>query len=561
MSRTRRDVLVAGIGIATATPLAAEAAAGSQRYSSGADCASSPAESNWAAGIEGQRRADLGNGFYLNPVLAGDHPDPSILKDGNIYYKVSSSFIYYPGLVIWQSRDLVSWSPVGPALKEPVGSVFAPDLAKHDGRYYIYFPALNMARLQEVAAAPPTSKSPPLVTYVVHADSIFGPWSDPVDVGIYDGIDPGHIVGEDGKRYLFMSGGGLVPISDDGLKRVGPMESVYAGWKYPDDWVVEGFYLEGPKLLRRDEWLYMFSAEGGTAGPPTSHMVVVARSRSVRGPWENCPHNPIVRTKSAAEPWWSRGHATAVEGPRGDWWLIYHGYENGFRTLGRQMLLDPIEWTPDGWPTARGAELAKPIMKPVGSKPDRHGVALSGDFSTEAFGARMAFFQPQSGYLGRAHLEKGTLVLIGEGTGPSGASPLVINAGDRSYELSIELEVRGSAQGGLLLFYDDKFFCGMGSDLKRFHTYKRGAELALASVVPAIGANLFMRLVNNENIVSFFYSRDGKAWTLETSFEVSGYNHNVADGFLSLRPAIFASGEGSVAFRSLTYVAPVSRTI
>ena len=40
----------------------------------------------WAKGIEGQRRADLGNGLFINPIMAGDHPDPSILKDGDDYY-------------------------------------------------------------------------------------------------------------------------------------------------------------------------------------------------------------------------------------------------------------------------------------------------------------------------------------------------------------------------------------------------------------------------------------------------------------------------------------------
>ena len=92
----------------------------------------------------------------------------------------------------------------------------------------------------------------------------------------------------------------------------------------------------------------MITAVGGTAGPPTGHMVIAARSRSIHGPWEHCPHNPIVRTPSADEPWWSRGHASLVEGPAGDWWMVYHAYENGYRTLGRQTLLEPMEWTADG---------------------------------------------------------------------------------------------------------------------------------------------------------------------------------------------------------------------
>ncbi|MFA9217888.1 MAG: family 43 glycosylhydrolase [Sphingomonadaceae bacterium] len=81
---------------------------------------------------------------------------------------------------------------------------------------------------------------------------------------------------------------------------------------------MEGYALEGPKLLRRGGWFYLISA----VGPATGHMVIAARSRSVHGPWENIPHNPIVRTRSASERWWSRGHATVVEGPAGEWRMI-----------------------------------------------------------------------------------------------------------------------------------------------------------------------------------------------------------------------------------------------
>ena len=100
------------------------------------------------AGVEGQRQADLGNGTFLNPIMAGDHPDPSILKDGGDYYMTFSSFDAYPGLVIWHSRDLVNWQPIGPALFKNVGSVWAPDLVKHQGRYYIYFPGISPEPLE-----------------------------------------------------------------------------------------------------------------------------------------------------------------------------------------------------------------------------------------------------------------------------------------------------------------------------------------------------------------------------------------------------------------------------
>jgi xylan 1,4-beta-xylosidase len=275
----------------------------------------------WARGVEGQRIADLGDGTFLNPIVSGDHPDPTILKDGDDYYMTFSSFNSYPGIVIWHSKDLVNWTPIGPALHRNIGTIWALDLCKHGDRYYVYMPVL-----------PPGG---PWSTFVVWADNIAGPWSDPVNLHLENCIDPGHIVGEDGRRYLFVNGIRKVRLTDDGLATDGELEPAYSPWRYPDDWIVENFAPEGPKLLRRGEWFYLVTAVGGTAGPVTGHMVIAARSRSVHGPWEHCPHNPLVRTLSEGEPWWSRGHATLVEGPGGGWWMVYHGYENGFRTLGR----------------------------------------------------------------------------------------------------------------------------------------------------------------------------------------------------------------------------------
>ena len=76
-----------------------------------------------ARGIENQQKADLDDGRFLNPILAGDHADPTVLKDGADYYMVHSSFDSTPGLLIWHSQDLVNWQPVGAALRKNVGTV------------------------------------------------------------------------------------------------------------------------------------------------------------------------------------------------------------------------------------------------------------------------------------------------------------------------------------------------------------------------------------------------------------------------------------------------------
>jgi beta-xylosidase len=486
-------------------------------------------------GFEGQRKADLGNGTYLNPIMAGDHPDPTILRDGADSYMTFSSFDAYPGLIIWHSRDLVNWQPLGPALFKNVGSVWAPDLVKHKNRYYIYFPGVGPYRSN----------------YVIWADDIRGPWSEPVDLKIRY-IDPGHAVGPDGTRYLFLSAGHLVRLSDDGLSVVGEPKKVYDGWRYPEDWVVEAFAQEGPKILRRAGYYYMVLAQGGTAGPPTGHMIVAARSKAIEGPWENSPHNPILRTTSSDERWWSKGHGTLVEAPDGKWFVVYHAYENGFYNLGRQALLEPIEWTADGWFRRSGTDPARPIPKPAGPALV-HGFPYSDDFSTNKMGIQWSFYKGTDTDRERYRYEDRSLVLKARGTSPADSSPLWFVTGDQSYEIEVEIEAGQGATAGLLLFYSRKLYAGLGYSAKNLVLHQYGIERP--GVKPAhLGQRVFIRLRNDRNTVTMFHSTDGERWTrFDRGIDVSGYHHNVAYDFLSLRPALYAAGAGEVRFRNFKY--------
>jgi xylan 1,4-beta-xylosidase len=492
----------------------------------------------FGVGIEGQRKADLGDGTFRNPIVPGDHADPTILKDGNDYYLSFSSFLSYPGIVIWHSQDLVNWTPITAALKQPIGAVWALDLVKHGDRYYVYIPVMQ------------TDRS---AIYVIHADTIRGPWSDPIDLGLPNCIDPGHAVGEDGRRYLFLSAGRRVRLRDDGLATDGPLEPAWTPWQYPKDWVVEMFAPEGPKIFRRGDWFYLVSAVGGTAGPPTSHMVTLARSRSIHGPWEDCPHNPIVRTVSRDEPWWSRGHASVVEGPAGDWWMVYHGYENGFRTLGRQTLLEPIEWTTDGWFRAQGGTLDRALPKPRGGRASPAGSALSDDFSQDRLGLQWSFHGPASDELKRLRYQDRSLRLRGKGQLLADCSPLCCTVGDRRYEASVELEIQGDAHGGLALFYDERGHAGIAFSRSEMLTYGFGQEHGWMREKHAM-RRVHIRLINRDNVIIWLHSPDGQQWTQHPwQMEVGGLHHNVFGGFLSLRLALFSAGNGEVIFRNFRY--------
>jgi len=539
MRLDRRGALstLALAGFATVLPRPRPLLAQGSRASSSLD---PYADMRWGRGFEGQRKADLGDGTFLNPIFAGDRPDPSILKDGEDYYVTFSTFYAYPGLTIWHSRDLVNWRPVTAALRTPIGSVWAPELVKHRGRYFLYIPARF-----------PNYRS----IYVIHAPRIEGPWSEPIDLRLPAHIDPGHAVGPGGERYLFLSGGDRVRLSPDGLSTAAEVEHVYDPWRYPEDWVVETFAPEGPKIVRRGDYYYMVTAVGGTAGPPTGHMVIMARSRSIDGPWENDPGNPIVKTQSETEKWWSRGHASIVQGPDRGWWMIYHGYENGYWTLGRQTLLEPVEWTADGWVRPLGGDLSRPIRKPMNLAGQTHGMPLSDDFLRDRMGVQWAFYDPQASEATRLRRSGRVLHMRAKGRTPADSSPLAFIAGDQRYRIECDVEIDAGAEAGLLLFYNRRLYAGLGFNGSRIvmHRYGLSGPRGPAAATRAMR----IRLSNDRNILTIHTSTDrGSSWQkFDVQMEVSGYHHNVAYDFLSLRPALYAAGSGEARFSNFTYQA------
>ena len=231
-------------------------------------------------------------GTYLNPVIAGDHPDAGAIRVGEDYYLVHTTDHYTPGLLIWHSTDLVHWQVAGAALDRYYGAAWAPYLCDYKGLYYIYYPCNG-----EI--------------FVVAANAPLGPWSKPVSLELH-GIDPAHGVTPEGRRVLYLAGGVMAELSSDGLSVKHKPRKVVEPWPIPQNWQIECDCLEAPKLLYRDGYYYLNVAEGGTSGPPTSHMVLSARSRNIDGPWQWSPHNPVVHTYGKAEKWWSKGHGLAL---------------------------------------------------------------------------------------------------------------------------------------------------------------------------------------------------------------------------------------------------------
>lgn len=463
---------------------------------------------------------------YPKCILPGDYPDPSILRDGKDYYMTHSPFYYAPGFLIWYSQDLEHWEPVCRAMTEWQGSAMAPDLVKYGERYYIYYPAAG-------------------TNWVIWADRIQGPWSEPVDLKV-GGIDPGHIVDKDGNRFLYVSEGKVVPLSKDGLSVSGEVTKVYDGWPIPKHWVTEGMYLESPKLFFHDGYYYLVSAEGGTAGPATSHMIVMARSKSVLGPWENSPYNPLVHTYSANDNWWSKGHGTLVDDVNGNWWVVYHAYANGYHTLGRQTLIEPIEWTSDGW--CRTAE--KPKSRLDNRSDIEHGIKLSDDFAGPELGMQWTFWKE---YAPKAlKFDKNTLWLDAKGKTPADGRLLLVTAEDKNYETQVDIQTGKGNKAGLVLYYNEQAYAGLVSDGKVFTVYRHADKPV--EVPNTVGRNFSVKIKNQGNHVSVWVSKDRKDWTaIAEDIDVSGMHHNVYKGFYALRIGLVSMGKGKAGFSHFRY--------
>ena len=474
--------------------------------------------------------AQDGSGSYRNPIIGGDHPDASPIRVGDDFYLTHSSFDYAPGLQIWHSRDLINWRPVAAALRRYYGSVWAPYLCEYQGHFYIYFPADGRLR-------------------VVRADHPTGPWSDPIDLGI-NAIDPAHIA-ETGRRFLYMAGGQMAELTADGLAVKTAPRVVLDPWPIPATMRMECTCLEAPKLLEHNGYYYLNVAEGGTGGPATSHSVISARSRHTEGPWEFSPQNPVVHTATRDERWMSVGHGRLVDTPGGKWYMTVHSYENGYRTLGRQLLLLPIEWTSDGWfRVPEGIAPDSAIAVPVPGASQQGFFDPSDDFTTPELGLQWAFWREYdaAGFT----VGNGALTLAARGKSLVDTSVLTTAVGGHAYTVEIDVEVEPGCESGLLLFYNPDHAAGILLDGDGI-----GARLA-SGYIPSRqhkgATRATLRIVNDRQEVDFYFRLPGKSWQrVPESAEISGMHHNVLGGFLDVRPAVYACGSGKATFRNFRY--------
>lgn len=299
-----------------------------------------------------------------NPLVPGWNPDPSCTRVGDTYYLVTSTFEYLPGLPVYASQDLLTWTHVsnvitrsGQAMVAQVpsgGGVWAPTIRERDGRFFV---------IVSIAGSPRGC-------VVFTAEDPTGPWSDGVELpGVY-GIDPDLAWDRDGIAHVTFSGLHVTETTlgpHDGIMQLAVDLGSGASLGEPISmWSGTGRTApEAPHVYERDGWFYLVIAEGGTT---RGHAVSVARSRSISGPYVGAPHNPILTSAGTDRPIQCTGHADLVAKPDGNDFMVLLGTRavdgfGSFSPLGRETFATAVEWR-DGWPHADVVDL-EPSLEPV----------------------------------------------------------------------------------------------------------------------------------------------------------------------------------------------------
>jgi xylan 1,4-beta-xylosidase len=327
-------------------------------------------------------------GEYLNPVLPGFYPDPSMVRVGDDFYLVTSSFAWFPGVPIYHSRDLVHWAQIGHVLDRPSQlsldgagisrGIFAPTIREHAGTFYMITTLIDTGG-----------------NFIVTATDPKGPWSDPIWLPEVDGIDPSLFFDDDGRAWITNNGPPVGTPLYQGHRAIWIQEYDIAARRMtgPRTLIVNGgvnlakqpIWIEAPHIFRANGQYYLICAEGGTAD---QHSEVVFRSRSVTGPWEPFAGNPIVtqRHLDPARPFpvTSTGHADFVETAAGEWWAVFLGtrpYGPDIYNIGRETFLLPVHWV-DGWPVILAGDETVPYVHPRPRLPPQPstGAMGSGNF-------------------------------------------------------------------------------------------------------------------------------------------------------------------------------------
>ena len=510
---------------------------------------------------------------YVNPILAGFYPDPSITRRGDEYYLVTSSFSYFPGIPIFRSRDLVHWTQIGHVLDRPTQlaldgraisqGIYAPTIRYHDGTFYLI-----------------TTCSYCGGNFIVTATDPAGPWSEPIWLRDVDGIDPSLFFDDDGRAYIVNNGPPAEPPRYEGhraiwmqeydvraRKMIGPRRVIVNGGV---DIAKKPIWIEAPHILKVDNRYYLICAEGGTA---SQHSEVVFRSDSVGGPYIPYANNPILSQRQLSParpaPITSTGHADFVQTPYGEWWSVFLGvrpYGPDLTNIGRETFMLPVTWR-DGWPTILDDTATVPYVHraPAGTPNPTDAIPTSGNFTIrDDFSAPMLrpwwvmirtprerWFRLDSSRKGLTI--QGRSVAIGDRGQPSFIGRRQQHAVATAITAMHYTPRRAGDIAGLVAFQSDAFYYVLGETLhdgkrvvrlvRRAGTGDQGRETILAEA-PRSGAPngaLYLRIQARGAQYDFSYAERANDWRmLARDIDGTILSTHVAGGFVGTIVGMYA---------------------
>lgn len=478
---------------------------------------------------EAQRR----RATYANPVEAGDFPDPSVIRVGRDYWATATTSEWAPEFPILHSRDLVNWEVVGAVFQRrpewAVGSFWAPEISQDRGRFFVYYVARK--------------KGGPLCAAVASASRPQGPYRDhgPLVCQEVGSIDPFPVTDEQGRRYLLWKEDGnsvskptpiwAQQLSADGTRLVGERKELFHNdqpWeKHPT--LPFGDLVEGPTVVRRNGWFYLFYSGNFCCGRECAYAVGVARARKLLGPWEKYDRNPIMEGNG---DWRCPGHGTVVEDERGRTWFLYHAYQpKDFVYVGRQAMLDEIIWGGDGWPSINeGHGPSSVAPSPYNTRDSKSELSFFDDFLSATL--RPGWQWPQGNEPGfRVSPAGGGWLVLTQGREQIPTSDFVLarttTTGD--YVATTRLDLRGrevTSFAGLSAYGDSENSVGIGVMSARavgvWRMEKGKGDPVLRQDVMPRGQSVYLRMTVREgHLYRFAVSGDGRNWT-DVGDEVEG---------------------------------------
>lgn len=490
---------------------------------------------------------------YRNPVLSGFHPDPSCVRVGDDYYLVNSSFQYFPGVPIYHSKDLVSWEQVGNVLtresqlplKDATSwlGIYAPTIRYNDGTFYMITTNVGNGG-----------------NFLVTAKSPEGPWSEPVWLQ-QQGIDPS-LLFEGDTCWMVSNPDGhitLCKIDPQSGRQLTPSRTIWDG--------TGGRYPEGPHLYKKDGYYYLLISEGGTE---LAHHLTIARSRSIYGPYEADPANPIMTNcnhKGEKMQIQGTGHGDFVEDQEGNWWVIFLAYRNfggAYHHLGRETCLAPVEWKAGEWPTVYGGEAIDTIMhattlplKPMADAPSQYSFSKMKEFGPEW----IHLGQPD----GKAYEFTGKALRLHashsshDTTEPNTWVGLRQTSPRCAYEAEVDCQGLKDATAGLSIYQINDGHADLRVQ-KAKGGYKVELRMKLKAIDYIVGSEtvkspkITLKVTTDGDMYDFFVKAANGQWTSLGSLNCSLLSTEVAGGFTGITVGLFCnggSGEGYADFKSL----------